>query len=203
MKTLKLLLLALFVSFGFSSCEKEDDLSLSDGIDDSYLVEVEMDGKSLILREGKDGYRSVATADKKALVNRCLRDASMIIAKETTLDKSFQVFIQNIADACPPGNDYVEGLYRVGEYPFAKQTETQEADGVVILYTDIAGVEWASNRGSADQTGSHFEIVSHELINHSKYKYETEAVFNCKLYTEDGKEMMLTNGRINSRSVRK
>lgn len=203
MKTLKLFLLALFVSFGFSSCDKEEDVSLRDGIDDTYLIEMEMDGKSLILREGKDSYRSVGTADIKAVGSRCIRGANMLIAKETTLEKSFQVSIQNIADSCPPNNDYVEALYQVGEYPFARQTETQEVDGVVIVYTDIAGKEWASNLGEADQTGSHFEIVSHESIDHSKYKYETEAVFNCRLYNDEGGVMVLTNGRIKSRSVAK
>jgi hypothetical protein len=203
MKTLKLFLLALLVSFSFSSCDKEDDPSLNEGIDDSYFVEVEMNGKLLILPEGKDGYRSVATTGLQAVGSRCIKISNMLLAKETTLENSMQVSIQKIVDTCPVNNTSVEDLYQVGEYPFAKKEETQEADGVVILYTDIAGTEWSTNRGSQDQTGSHFEIVAHRSIESKDYKYETEAVFNCKLYNDKGGEMVLTNGRINSRSVRK
>lgn len=208
MKTWKLLTLALFATFGFSSCDKEEDVPLTDAVDESYLVEVDIDGKSMILQEGKDGYFSFGSTGKFSGTGFCVEGATMIIGRYQEvkkegmdLKKSFHVKMQRYRRACSADYAYVESLYQVGEHPFAQNAESPEATGVEILYIDPNGIHWSTTKGSQNQTGSHFELTSHQNIKSKIYKSETEAVFNCTLYNDAGEEIILTNGRIKARSV--
>ena len=208
MKTLKILTLALLAAFSFTSCDKEEDEPLSEGVDERYVIEVELDGQAMVLREGKDDYYSFGTTGNTSGTGFCVEGASMVIGKYYDLRKTnaklkdaFYLTFQRYAKACSADKSYVEGLYRVGSYPFAKDAESRDATGVVILYTDANGVDWATNKGSQDQSDSHFEVTAHQPIKSKIYKYETDAVFNCTLYNDAGEAIVLTNGRIKARSV--
>jgi hypothetical protein len=208
MKTLRILTLALLAAFSFSSCDKEEEEPISEGVDERYAIEAELDGKALVLREGKDGYYNFGNTGKTSGTGFCLEGATLVIGKyydlskgNTKLKDSFHVTIQRHARACSADYSYVEGLYRVGEYPYAKDAKSRDATGVVILYTDADGVDWATNKGSQDQSGSRFKLTAHQPIKSKIYKNETDAVFNCTLYNDAGDAMVLTNGRIKARSV--
>ncbi|MHC2991425.1 hypothetical protein OB13_07455 [Pontibacter sp. HJ8] len=208
MKTLRILTLALFAAFSFSSCDKEEDEPLSEGVDDRYAIEAELDGQAVVLREGKDGYFNFGSTGKTSGDGFCLNRATMIIGKyhdvsktNTKLKDTFQVTIQRYARVCSADNSYEKGLYQVGEYPFAKDATDRDANGVVILYTDVNGVDWSTNRGSQDQSGSRFEVTAHQPIKSKIYQYETDAVFNCRLYNDAGEAIVLTKGRIKARSI--
>ncbi|WP_018478344.1 hypothetical protein [Pontibacter roseus] len=208
MKTLRILTLVLLAAFSFSSCSKEEDEPYHEGLDDRYVLEAELDGNAVVLQEGKDGYSSFGSAGKTSGTGFCLDAASMIIGRYSELSKAntklknaFQVTLQRHATTCSANDSYMRGLYRVGEYPFAKDTNDPNATGVVILYTDAHGIDWATNKGSQDQTASRFEVTQHQAIKSKIYQFETEAVFNCTLYNDAGEAMVLTNGRIMARSV--
>jgi hypothetical protein len=69
-------------------------------------------------------------------------------------------------------------------------------DGIEIRWTDEAGNDWSTANGSADQTGSNFNITSVEdepLQTH--YSVRVKATFNCKLYDGAGNLKVLTGGQ--------
>lgn len=201
MEKIGLLVLTVLVAFGFSSCNMHDDISLNDGVDESLYVEVEMDGKSLILQEGKDGYMSRASSGKSSTSSNCMDEQMMMISKGDDMKKSFTVKMREYASSCATHCSQLENMYRIGSYQFCKNAAGVNMSGVVIAFTDSDGTYWASDLGTADQSGSRFEIVSHRSMKHKMYRNQTEAVFNCKLYNARGDEMLLTNGKMKSRSV--
>lgn len=201
MDKIRLLALAVLVAFGLSSCNMHDDISLNDGVDESLFVEVDMNGKSLILREGKDGYMSRASSGRSQNSSTCMEEQMMVISKEGDMNKSFTVKIREFAGSCATHCGQIENMFKIGSYGFCKNAAGPDMNGVVIAFTDSDGTYWASDLGTANQSGSRFEVVSHRTMRHKMYKNQTEAVFNCKLYNAKGDEMLLTNGRMKSRSV--
>src|SRR5690606_14976501 len=119
---------ALLVTFGLSSCEKDDDLSLSENIDESYFVEVEMDGKKLVLREGKDGYLSGGQAMKGGGDGVCSEGSRMIITKSQDQKKSFWVSLERTGVNCAQDWSYESGLYQIGSYAYSKWPSWDKAE---------------------------------------------------------------------------
>jgi hypothetical protein len=201
MEKMKLLALAFLVAVGFNSCNMHDNISLNDGVDESFFVEFNMNGKSLILREGKDGYMSRASSSKSNNPSNCMEEQMMVISKEADINKSFTVKMREYASSCATQCSQIENMYKVGSYSFCKNAAEPSMNGVVIAFTDHEGTYWASDLGNADQSNSRFEIMSHRPMNHKMYRNQTEAVFSCRLYNEKGDEMLLTDGKMKSRSV--
>lgn len=124
----------------------------------------------------------------------------MQLAKGETNLKSFKVVIQKTLTECATGCEQLGDLFGVRTYTYARNSTTG-TDGVVISYLDVDGTLWSSNLGTAEQTGSSFKIVAHEDKVLSRSRKRTQAIFNCNLYNGSGGVLVLTNGRINSRSL--
>lgn len=74
--------------------------------------------------------------------------------------------------------------------------DADPSDGIEILWTDEAGNDWSTSYGSADQTGSNFNITSVEdEPGQTHYSVRVKATFNCKLYDGAGNEKPLTSGQ--------
>lgn len=68
-------------------------------------------------------------------------------------------------------------------------------DGVEV-YVVIDQVTWSSSYGTADQSGSTFNIISaKESEDFMNYYFEIEASFSCTLYDDSGNSKLLTNGK--------
>lgn len=73
---------------------------------------------------------------------------------------------------------------------------TGEINGIVIEHRDPSGSVWASNKGSANQSGSVFRIEAVKEGNDFGYQnMKVYATFNCKLYDGNGNSKTLTNGK--------
>ena len=69
-------------------------------------------------------------------------------------------------------------------------------DGITILWGDEANVDWTTDSGSGDQTGSAFTITSVvDEPGQANYTVRVTATFNCKLYDGLGNSKTLTNGK--------
>lgn len=87
-------------------------------------------------------------------------------------------------------DDDFKNFFAPGDYPFSVGAE----NGVVIGWLDESGTEWDSDKGTADQTGSSFKIVSQSVAQTVINLYLTVRVqFNCKLYDDSGHVRTVTN----------
>lgn len=90
--------------------------------------------------------------------------------------------------------------FQAGSYSYTQDLKNNS--GVQIHWIDTTGKTWASEFGSADQSGSAFQIINRVNLDTS---YNTTGIthgiyircaFNCKLYDNTGKNMELKNGRL-------
>jgi hypothetical protein len=89
-------------------------------------------------------------------------------------------------------------FFAPGNYPYAPASFSQ-GNGVVVVWTDPAGVYWSTQYGTADQTGSAFKIISTEDAKDAlgRVYIKVKMQFNCKLYNETtGVMKELKNGEM-------
>lgn len=96
-------------------------------------------------------------------------------------------------------NQWINSNYAAGEYSyFDKGASLTVKNGIILVWTDKNGVKWQTNFG--DQTGSRFTISKSEVTQGQNSGYITgvsiTAIFNCKLYDNNGNMKMLSNGRL-------
>jgi hypothetical protein len=97
----------------------------------------------------------------------------------------------------------VDTTYR-NPYDTAKlgpvNTTTLLSPGINLLWIDSAGTYWETFKGTADQTGSYFNITevreseAHDTMGNALGAI-VAATFDCKLYDGNGHSMHLTNGK--------
>lgn len=92
-------------------------------------------------------------------------------------------------------NTEFKTFFNLGIYPYSSNWSV--TDGVTITWYDENGTEWSTDSGSADQTGSNFQIitVADAVGDGIFYTIAVTAVFNCKLYDENGNMKTLTAGK--------
>ena len=118
-----------------------------------------------------------------------------------------------------PAN-FISNFFAAGNYPYAVKThdttvqelgdsltvfyspvtKTELSNGVHFLWIDSAGTTWETSKGSGDQTGSFFTLVSGvkgppATTSGNPRKIIVTASFDCMLYDDNGHSMHLTNGR--------
>lgn len=83
-----------------------------------------------------------------------------------------------------------KNFFAPGDYSFSAGAK----DGVSVGWVDENGTDWESDKGSGDQTGSNFKIVSVEdyqdIID---YYIKVKVQFNCKVYDDSGHTKTITN----------
>ncbi|MER2997789.1 hypothetical protein [Pontibacter populi] len=202
-KLLTSTLFALCSLFVFSSCDSEEDnATINTG---PFYFEADMDGKTLILPEGKDGYASKAFVQTEATTSGCAEIQLMQLAKPNDIKKSVEVLLIEQRSSCTTDCTQTKAMLETGDYSFgrlASFSDTPMEDGVVIRYTDIYGKVWSTDFGTADQSDSNFAVtkVTANTIDNSS-EFVATAEFNCTLYDETGNEIVITNGEVVSRSI--
>ncbi|HEX2533047.1 MAG TPA: hypothetical protein VHK69_04895 [Chitinophagaceae bacterium] len=93
----------------------------------------------------------------------------------------------------------VHAFFAPGTYAYVPQSGFQDHNGVEVEWVDGEGKLWSTKAGSADQTGSHFEILSvvdaPDAV--GQYYVTVKMRFTCKLYNEEtGAMKLLTNGEM-------
>jgi hypothetical protein len=83
-------------------------------------------------------------------------------------------------------------FFAIGSYPYGYDP----ADGIRISWIDGAGNEWSTSNGTANQTGSAFNITAvADEPGQVDYSVRVTATFNCKLYDNAGNTKTLTGGK--------
>ncbi len=104
-----------------------------------------------------------------------------------------------------PTAEQMNAMVTVGPKTFGRSMDAvptaEIQDGVVVCYIDPDGVPWSTDRGTGDQTGSTFSVVSKNAVASPYHQTEVLATFSCKLYNEAGAMMTLTNGSMRSPCV--
>lgn len=198
-------LIAALIAFcsvlAFSSCDKDEELKLTREL----YFEAEMDGKSLLLPEGKDGYESRATIQLTANALGCRESQTMKFTKPNDTKKSLEISIVKQQTSCVSDCVQSKAMLQEGAYAFRREATSSDqimVDGVIIRYTDIYGKVWSTEYGTADQANSNFVLtdVEENTMDDASEMLAT-AEFNCTLYDGDGNRITVTNGKIVSRSI--
>lgn len=97
-----------------------------------------------------------------------------------------------IASDDTPTNSEFEDFVKKGVYNYSIDAE----DGIEFFWMDDNGTEWSTSLGTANQTGSSFEIVEVKETTSffGDYTITFRATFNCTLYDGTGQKKVLTNG---------
>lgn len=92
-------------------------------------------------------------------------------------------------------NTEFKTFFNLGIYPYSNDLAV--SDGVIIAWYDEDGNTWSTDNAPADQSGSSFQITMVEdVVNSSPvYAIAVTAVFNCKLYDDNGNMKTLTGGK--------
>jgi hypothetical protein len=89
----------------------------------------------------------------------------------------------------PPSDSEFMALFPTGAAAYSAGA----ANGVIVSYWD-GSVYWRSDLGTADQSGSTFNIVDRKAVTASDYSVKVYATFNCKVYDGNGNSKTITNG---------
>ncbi|WP_162428846.1 hypothetical protein [Pontibacter pudoricolor] len=205
MKT-KLMTVTMFAVcsvFALSGCDtEEDDVVTTAG---TYYFEAEMDGKTLLLPEGKDGYASNAFVQTEATTSGCTEIQLMQLAKPNDIKKSIEIAFIEQRSSCTTDCAQSKAMLQTGDYSFGRLetfSDMPMQDGVVIRYTDIYGKVWSTDFGTADQSNSSFNVTKVSAnTSDSKSQLLATAEFNCTLYDKAGNKIVITNGKVVSRSI--
>ncbi|HET6226922.1 MAG TPA: hypothetical protein VFF27_11625 [Bacteroidia bacterium] len=92
-----------------------------------------------------------------------------------------------------------DSMFLVQSYPYYNTPDSTE--GAVVFIQDSRGVEWSTDLGSGDQTGSTFQIVEQIKDIVPQTRAITKAVFSCKLYDGKGHSKMLMSGSFRGRCI--
>jgi len=202
-KTILNYALASFMLLSLASCQKDEDVKLS--YNTSLYVEASLNGKTMLLPEGKDDYKSIAFSERSTSGTGCLEKQTLVLAKAGDSKKSLGVTLHKELETCTVDCATLGAMFETGSYSFAGAASGDDGvieDGVVVFYIDINEKRWSTDQGSADQTGSSFEIIEHEAYEDAGSEARTKATFECKLYDGQGNVMTVTDGVINSRSLK-
>ncbi|MFN8166899.1 MAG: hypothetical protein U0X76_12250 [Bacteroidia bacterium] len=197
MKRISVLLIALFF---ISSCKKESDVHPDivgtpggtlnansvpevtgkiDGVPFSLVV----NNFNIIEMDTAEYYPLISTSSYLALYLDAIADT---VAKQGFLfDRTFGI------NSIPPSDSLFVSQFNSGAWSFlAAGNEIFN-----ISYVDQNGDQWDTSSGTADQTGSNFN-VSEKLVIHKNGRTGVllKATFNCKLYDNSGHVKNLTNG---------
>jgi hypothetical protein len=93
-----------------------------------------------------------------------------------------------------PDEDAFRAFFVVGNVNYAPGG-TGDINGIVVEHRDPSGTMWASNKGSASQSGSVFKIEAIKETDSGYQDIKVYATFNCKLYDGNGNSKTLTNGK--------
>lgn len=196
-------LFALCSVFALSSCgSEEDSVSTTTG---TLYFQADMNGKTLLLPEGKDGYLSKAFVHNEATASGCAEIQHMQVAKSNDIAKSIDISFIERRGSCTTDCAQSKAMLKTGDYNFGSLENKSDViieDGVVIRYTDVNGKVWSTDFGAGDQSNSSFKVtkVAANTLDNSSQMLTT-AEFECMLYDEAGNEMEITNGMVVSRSI--
>lgn len=165
----------------------------------SYYFRINLDGTEILFQSGINNYASAAGESGGTGSSLYREEQSSQLQQVFSGTNIGGYTIVKMLPTQPTLCSDLGTVFNLGTQSYG--STINEVNGVVVFYVDGSGVYWASDFGTAIQTGSNFNIT--ELINNSGIESEkiSKATFNCTLYDGNGNSKVVTNGLIRSFSL--
>lgn len=201
---------AIIVVSGISSCKKEESapaptpVTTTPPIPTSNLYfQATINGTAVAFQDGVGGYGAGGGSESGSEPSGWQEGQSSMVTKAFFTQNLGGFHIMKVF-TYEPSITQIESMFAVQSYPYGKLSPSSNVDGTDgarVFYHDNDGVEWTTDLGTADQTGSTFNITEH-IVNEAGYSHRISKVtFNCTLYNSTGASMVLTNGVYRGRTV--
>jgi hypothetical protein len=211
------ILLLIAGSTIFNSCKKESEpepdraptpapsggsTTGAPTITSSYYFQAKIDGTWVTYQDGVGGYASGTGGSSYGTTVNQEEQSALMVTYPSFSGAYF--FILKTFPGTASGTDY-ESMFSVRSYTYGIKAETpgypNGVDGAGLGFVDASGVQWRTDYGTHDQTGSTFNITEH-VANTDGYSHRiSKATFSCKLYDGHGNVKTVTNGIFHGRSV--
>ncbi len=208
-KFITVILIVAAIVLTISSCKKDEDDSSDDTsgtntpVAATFYFRATIDGIDINFEEGVADYASGVMSSGSTITGG-YQEVQFGFLSPFMFDNNAGGF--GIAKSFAKDNltiDDIKSMFNVQSYPYGNSGDNKK-DGAIIYYVDDDEVFWQSDFGTADQSGSHFEITEHiDDPNSMGVSLKiTTAKFNCTLYNySTGETKTLTNGVCRSRTV--
>lgn len=205
-KFITVILIVAAVLLTISSCKKDEDESIKDDtttFEAEFYFRATIDGVDINFEEGVGDYGSGVMSSGSSITGG-LQEIQFGFLSSFMADNNSAGF--GIAKSFPKDFltiDDIKSMFSVKSYPYGDSGDNAK-DGAIIYYVDDDEEYWQSDFGTADQTGSNFEITEHidDPASMGISLKITTAKFNCTLYNySTGETKTLTNGVCRSRTV--
>ena len=209
--TLKLAVITATISvIGISSCKKKDNTPATTTntttlppVTSNFYFQAVINGTAISYQDGVAGYAD-GGGDEGGSEPSGWQEAQNSELTVPLATKNTAGFYIMKAFTYQPTNTQIDSMFIVKSYSYGKEsmsTSTDGTDGAKVYYIDANGVEWTTDLGSANQTGSTFNITEN-VVNTDGYSHHiSKATFSCKLYNASGGTMTLTNGICKARTA--
>ena len=194
------LFLVLALSIMVAGCKKKDlpepkeeTPTTTPTITSQFYFKATIDGKEVIIQDGKDGYGSGALSTGNYTSAGKLEEQWTTLRKYTSTGSNISVGMRKLFSSTPDCPQQFS-MITIGTTSYS----LNESDGAIIMYEDENEKAWYSYHG--DQAGNTFEVTEYIDNAGGTSNKIIKAKFTAKLYSEDGNSSItLTNGEIRGR----
>lgn len=200
----------LLMALSISSCKKDTSTTTTTNnnnnngapaVTSTYYFQAKIDGAWVTFQANDISWVSgYGTSSGGGTTNYYLIERADVSDFNDANSGGFGILKDNVVDIYDYPTRY--SLFTIGSKSYGKEkTQTTNAvEGALVSYT-VNGVEWSSNLGTSDQTGSTFAIT--EFVNNTDgaSKKIVAGTFSCKLYDGLGGVKTLTNGKFRGRII--
>ena len=173
----------------------------------AFFFQATIDGTVITFEDGVNGYGNGANDASGGSLGGDYQVVQNSITMVPLSSKAYGMFgLMKTFDTSntweEPSGTEVEAMFSVKSYTYGVRDDmATPVNGAVVEYLDASGTLWSSDRGSAGQSGSTFEITEH-TANSDGYSHKiSKAKFSCTLYDDNGNTLSLTNGVSKGRTV--
>ncbi|MES2141105.1 MAG: hypothetical protein V4511_15470 [Bacteroidota bacterium] len=201
---------AIIIVLGINGCKKEESAPVptpattNPPVPTSNLYfQATINGTAVAFQDGVGGYGAGGGSEGGTEPSGWQEGQTSMVTKAFSAQNLGGIQIMK-GFVYQPTNTQIDSMFAVKSYAYGKQSPSSNIDGVDgarVFYYDNSGVEWTTDLGTADQTGSAFSITEH-IVNEVGVSHRISKItFNCTLYNSTGGSMILTNGVYRGRTV--
>ncbi len=200
---------SLLLLLSISSCKKDSSTTTTTttnnngapAITSTYYFQAKIDGVWVTYQANDISWVSgYGSASGGGTTDYYLIERAFVSDFAETNSGGVSILKDNVFDV----NDYPTrySLFTLGSKPYGKEKTltANPVEGGLVSYT-LNGVEWSSNLGTSDQTGSTFSITEFVDNTDGASKKIVGATFSCKLYNGLGGVKTVTNGKFRGRII--
>lgn len=176
----------------------------------AFYFTAKIDGSTILLEDGKNNYSNLAGGYGMTIPYgwqsapfSSLIETNDFINNTNNFPSYGIAFVKNyIGD--PNDLTIYKNIISVQSFNYGNlspNTGVNGIDGAVVFFYDTNGIEWSTGLGSADQTGSTFNVTEYIDDVNGIFHKVIKATFSCKLYDGSGNSKTLTDGTFRGRII--